>query len=160
VEGKTLTTTAVVVPDLREKLSPTELAEQLKFVLQLRDDLNHLTHMVEQLRSVRQQLQTRNELLKGNPKTESLIKPAQDLAGKMNAVEEKLHNPRAEVAYDILAQRGGAKLYSKLGALYEWAKDSDGLPTQGMRETYAEEARELQQLGKEFQGLLSSDLAR
>ena len=36
------------------------------------------------------------------------------------ALEEKLHNPKAKVTYDILAQKGGAKLYSQLFA-------SDGL---------------------------------
>ena len=56
----------------------------------------------------------------------------------MDDLENKLHNPKAQVTYDILAQRGGAKLYSQLGALYEWAKDTDDGPTQGMREVYAE----------------------
>src|SRR5207245_1584418 len=102
----------------------------------------------------------RDELLKDNPKSEALLKPGQELVRKLDALEEKLHNPKAEVAYDILAQRGGAKLYSQLAFLFETVKDSDGAPTQGMREVYAEEARLLADYGSELNGLISGDLAK
>jgi len=41
-------------------------------------------------------------------------------------VEEKLHNPKAEVTYDILAQKGGAKLYSQLATLLDWMATATG----------------------------------
>jgi hypothetical protein len=105
-------------------------------------------------------LTARNELLKGNPKADALIKPAQELLGKLDALEEKLHNPKAQVAYDILAQRGGAQLYSQFGFLFESVKDNDGPPTQGVHEVYAEHAQTLQRCGTELNGLLSGDLTR
>jgi hypothetical protein len=63
------------------------------------------------------------------------------------------------VTYDILAMKGGARLYSKLVPLYSWAAEGDGAPTQGMREMQAEHARELTQLEDEWKGLVAGDLA-
>jgi hypothetical protein len=160
LDNKPFSTTLLVQPDARSTLAPALLDEQLKLALQLRDDITRLARMVQQIRAVRQQLTDRSQLLKGNPSAESLIKRAQELQGKLDALEAQLHNPKAEVTYDILAQRGGAKLYSQLGALFEFVKDGEGIPNQGMREVYAEQARELQQLGIRLNALLHDDLAR
>src|SRR5262249_31692540 len=131
----------------RPEFDATQLGEQLKFALQMRDDINRLSGMVNQLRAVTRQLVSLNELLKDNPKAETLVKSSKEVIGKLDALEEKLHNPKAEVAYDILAQKGGAKLYSQLAFLFEIVKDADGAPTQGMQEVYADYARELKQHG-------------
>ena len=66
---------------------------------------------------------------------------------------------RPRSSYDILAQKGGTKLYSRLSPLLEWATQGDGAPTQGLREVYAAQHQELQQCDAEFQALLSKDLA-
>ena len=71
-----------------------------------------------------------------------------------------MHNAKAEVTYDILAQRGGAQLYSKLGFLFESVKDGDGPPTQGVMEVFVECTRELQQHEGELRSLLVGDLAK
>src|SRR5262249_37657517 len=85
--------------------------------------------------------------------------PGRELIQKLDALEEKLHNPKAQVTYDILAQRGGAKLYSQLSILYEDAKQP-GIVTQGLREVYAERAAELQRYDDELHSLLNGDLAK
>jgi len=82
-----------------------------------------------------------------------------ELVRKCDALEARLHNPTAEVTYDILAMKGGAQLYSKLVPLYSWAAQGDGAPTLAMREMYAEHARELKQLEDEWKGLVAGDLA-
>jgi hypothetical protein len=75
-------------------------------------------------------------------------------------LEEKLHNPKAQVSYDILAMKGGAKLYSQLIFLYNLLLESDGAPTQGVKDVYAEQAAELHKLEKEFDSLAGGDVAR
>src|SRR5262249_28088407 len=97
VDGKTQTATVAVQADPRDQLSEGDLSEQLKFALAIRDDLNRLTRMVNQIRSIRKQLSGREELLKDHPKAEALIKPSQELIRKLDALEENLHNPKAEV---------------------------------------------------------------
>jgi hypothetical protein len=146
--------------DRRVKIPAADLAEQLKLALAIRDDFSRIAGIVERLRAVKRQLATRAELLKDDKAAEPLVKEGKALVAKLDALEEKLHNPKAEVVYDILAQKGGAKLYSQLGAMYDWITDSDGAPTQGMRDLYAEHARELRGLEAEWHSLLDQELPR
>lgn len=160
VDGQTLTTPVLVRQDPRVEEKPADLEEQLKQALALRDEIGRLSEMVKRLRSVRAQLARRDALLAGNPKAKPLIEQSKALIAKLDALEEKLHNPKAEVSYDILAMKGGARLYSQLLSLYEWFHDSDGPLTQGMKEVYAEHAAELKKCAGEFEAILSEDLAR
>ena len=113
----------------------------MDFVLGLRDDLNRLSRTVEQLRSVREQLRSRNALLGPLKAAAPLVKAGASLVAKCDDLEGRLHNPTAQVSYDILAMKGGTRLYSKLAPLYNWALEADGRPTQGMKEMAAEHRR-------------------
>ena len=77
---------------------------------------------------------------------------------QLDALEEKFHNPKAKVSYDILAQKGGAQLYSQLASLFETAKDADGAPTEGLRDVFKEQAGLLEQYEKAWKELTESDL--
>ena len=63
------------------------------------------------------------------------------------------------MTYDILAMRGGAQLYSRLSPLYGFAADGDGAPTQGVREVFAGQKKELEALEGELAVLLGDRLA-
>jgi hypothetical protein len=171
VDGKTLTTKLVVAADPRmttqlasaSQRSPepdATLTEQLDLALKIRDDISRLAETVNRIRSVRKQLNERGELLKDDAKAEALIKDSKAFIEKLDALEAKLHNPKAEVTYDILGDKRGAQLYSKLSALFDWIKDGDGAPTQGWRDEYAEQMKELQKYLEEFKGLVTGDLAK
>jgi photosystem II stability/assembly factor-like uncharacterized protein len=165
-EGKTYTASLEIKPDPRlhsddaARTDPASLNAQVQLALKVRDDITRLTTLVERLRAVRKQLTDRNELLKENPGATSLVKSSKELIDKLNALEAKLHNPKAQVAYDILAMKGGAKLYSQLIWLYNLLLDSDGAPTQGVREIYAEQSAALQKLDHEFGELAAGEVAR
>lgn len=141
--GKTYTTTTKVLPDPRVQMSDADYQQQYAFGLSVRNDITRLSRMIRQLQSVRKQLAARNDLLQGNAKAEQLVKDSNALIAKLNAFEAKVHNPAAEVVYDILAFEGGAKLYSRLSLLYLYIIDADGVPTQGMKEQAAQEKTEL-----------------
>ncbi len=158
VEGKSITTKLVVHPDPRVKLDPTEYREQLRFALMLREDITSLTRCVEALRSVRQQIKDRSKLLGDDKKREDLVVASKAFVEKLDRLEEEFHNAKAEVTYDILARKGGAKLYSQMAFLYELIRDSDGAPTQGIRELYEEQQTELKKLLSEWQKILKEDL--
>jgi photosystem II stability/assembly factor-like uncharacterized protein len=157
--GKTLTTTVEVRPDPRVQVPPEELKEQLALELQVRDDIDRLVDAVARLRAVKRQLASRNELLGEAARTAALRKESKALAKKLDELEEQLHNPRAEVAYDILAQKGGAKLYSQLVLLFVTLQEADGAPTQGVREMHAEFQRELDRLLAGWEALVRGDVA-
>jgi hypothetical protein len=128
--------------------------------MKVRDDFAKLVGTVQQLQAVRKQLRERNELVELVAKAEPLVKASNDLIAKLNALEEKLHNPKAQVTYDIFAAKGGAKLYSQYAFLFDVVKDGDGPPTQGMSSVYAILAAELEKLVGEFQGIVGGDLAK
>ena len=109
---------------------------------------------------MKKQLEERDDLLKDDEKAEPLVKASKEFLTKLDALEEKLHNPKAKVTYDILAQKGGARLYSQLAALFETVKDADGPPTQGLRDQYAEQAKLLEQYEEEWKSLKEHDLEK
>jgi hypothetical protein len=172
VDGKSYSTPLEVRPDPRVSaldsmsVSGTNgagaaaLEEQLKLALAMRDDITRLTDIVERLRSIRKQLNERNDLLKEDPRAAALIKASKEFITKLDDLEATLHNPKAQVTYDILAQKGGAKLYSQFAWLYELIRASDGAPTQGLKEVYADQNTELKKLGTEFDHLLAQDLSQ
>jgi hypothetical protein len=144
--------------DPRSKVPMTELKEQLAFALQLREDIDRLVGVVEALRSLRRQLAARNELLEDDSKAAALVKRSKALMARLDALEAELHNPKAEVSYQIMAQKGGARLYSQLGPLFSLVKDAEGAPTQGMREVRAELSRRLDTLVQDWEALLRTEL--
>jgi hypothetical protein len=160
--GKTLTAPLKVVPDPRGDLPQNDLEAQLTFALRVRDDISRLTDLVNQVRSVRDQLKGRNTALaprKGENGIGDLMKASDSVIAKANALEDKLHNPSAEVVYDILAMKGGTRLYSRLAPLQMWAMEAAGPPTSGMTQVLAEQEEELAALEAETKQFLSTDVA-
>lgn len=159
VDGKTETTPLRILPDPRTQMTDAEYKQQLDFGLQVRDDVTRLTKDVLQLRRIRDQLQARNKLLEGNTAAAEIVETSTRMLGMLEVLEQKMHNPKAEVNYDILAFQGGAKLYSQLAALYDAAVSGDLVPTGGMKDRYAELKPELEAYEAELKKLVTEDLA-
>ncbi len=153
--GASQTVSFEVLPEPRVGLKAADYAEQTTFALQLRDDITKLSGIVHDLQAVRAQVKARNEALKSVASAAALVKAGEALVPRLDALEAKLHNPKAEVTYDILAMKGGARLYSQLSPLYTFAYEADGVPTQGMREVYAAYARELAAGEAEWKAILT-----
>ena len=160
--GKTETAPVRVVSDPRGDLSQQDLEAQAAFAVRVRDDISKLTDLVNQLRSVRDQLKARATALEPR-KSESgvadLIKSSEGAIKKAESLEDKLHNPSAEVVYDILAMRGGSRLYSRLSPLQLWAVEATGAPTAGMTQVLTEQEQELAQLDAEARQFITGDVA-
>ncbi len=159
VDGKTATAPLKVLPDPRSTDTPQDLEAQLGFVLDIRDQITRLTRTVLRLQSVRKQLAARNDLLAKETAAADLIKASTDLITKLDALEAKLQNPKAEISYDVLAMRGGAMLYSRLSPLFDIAKNGDGAPTQGVRDVFAIYKQDLDAQESALNELLAKDLA-
>jgi len=162
VAGKSETVPVHVVPDPRGDLSQADLEAQAAFALRVRDDVSKLTGLVSTIHSVKEQLQARIKALEprqSEPGVADLVKSARGALKTADALENRLHNPTAEVVYDILAMRGGTRLYSRLAPLQMWAIESEGLPTSGMQQVLQEEEQELTALAGETQQFVSKDVA-
>ncbi len=155
VDGRSTSAPIVVKPDPRSKASQADLEAQQAFALDVRDTFSRITENVNRLRAVSGQLKARNTALKGHAPSAPLVKASEAALTKIEAFEEEIHNPSAQVVYDILAMKGGAKLYSRVSPLLDFVIDGDGAPTQGAREVFADQKRELE----EWEGRLKQFLA-
>lgn len=156
--GSAKETTLHIDGDPRVKVERTILEQQLKENLEIRDSITRITRIVKDLRNVAKQLKERNDLIKSRANAKELSTKSADLLKKLDALENKLHNPTAEVVYDILAMKGGTKLYSRLIFAYITAIDGPGPTTQGVKEVYAEQKAELDQLDREWKSMVDGDL--
>jgi photosystem II stability/assembly factor-like uncharacterized protein len=127
-----------LLSDPRVSSSAADLSAGNTLALSIRDDISRLTLLVREIRSVRSQLEARNELLRlqGWSSANELSESSKALIIRLDNLEAKLHNPRAEISFDILAMKGGAKLYSQLSFLFDTCIRSDDLPTEGMHKMY------------------------
>jgi photosystem II stability/assembly factor-like uncharacterized protein len=140
--GKTAETTVRVLPDPRQQVAAADQEAQVRFTLAVRDDLTRLTRLITDLQAVRSQLQARKAVLAATEAMRPLTADIDAAIGELTALEGQVHNPHAEVVYDILAMKGGARLYSRLSPLLMFA-DGDGPPTQGLRDVHAALQEEL-----------------
>lgn len=161
VAGQTYTAQGEVAADPRSPVAAAELQQNHDFALRVRGALNTVADHIEAIRAVRAQtadLQTRTAKLVG---AEALQASAKTLLARCDAIESRLHNPEAEVVYDVLrGHGGGAKLYSQLAPLYSDVQSSDYAPTQGQREELERNLAELAAIEREIASLRADDLAR
>lgn len=161
VDGRTLNSPVRVLPDPRGSVPQRELDAQVAFALRVRDHISRLTGLVNQLRSVRDQLQGRIRTLESRRSERGvaeLLGESASVIRKADALEARLHNPAAEVVYDILAMRGGTRLYSRLAPLQMWAVEGEGVPTAGMTQVLEEQEKELDDLERDTRTFVAQDV--
>jgi photosystem II stability/assembly factor-like uncharacterized protein len=162
VDGRTLTSPLRVLPDPDRSAPAADLEAQLTFALRVRDSVSRLTGVVNRLRTVREQLQARTKALE--PRREErpvadLLTSVEKVIEEADALEDRLHNPTAEIVYDILAMPGGTRLYSRLAPLLMWAVEGEGQPTAGMMQVLQAQEKELAELERELELWLANGVA-
>jgi photosystem II stability/assembly factor-like uncharacterized protein len=157
VGTRSSSTSIDVRADPRSPATMDDHAANLAFALELRAALDRTLGLVEAAQAIRTQVTDVKTRAASNA---SVVQAADAVIARCDAIEGALHNPDADVVYDILAGRsGGAKLYSQLSPLYSWAQDSDHAPTQGMRERRDELLAELGTHERALAGLRAGELA-
>lgn len=160
VNGTTISEAGLeITADPRSNISAADMQASFDFAkknISLLDRAHTLittfSGVATQLKDLRQRLNTRSDLVNLLAQLESAEKKAGEL-------ERAVHNPDAEVVYDVLAGReGGAKLYSQLSPLYDWSQYSDHAPTAGMLGRQKELEAELSAREADLQQLLDDHL--
>ena len=159
---KTATREIEVLADPRAGVSEADIRASVDFTLASRDALNRTLDAIEQVRSAHEQADDIVKRLAATGKHADLVALAAALVKRCDEIEARLHNPRAEVVYDILAQKGGAQLYSQISFLYSssGSQSSDYPPPQGTRERLAALDAEVAALNAEVQKMRSGEIAR
>jgi len=149
----------MIYEDAKISIQKEALAQEA-LALRLRKDVTEVTEVVEGIRSIKKQIEANAKLIAKEPNVKPVLEGGKKLIEKLDALEEKLHNPKAKVSYDILAQKGGAKLYSQLVWLIEVSQDGDGPPTQGVLDLLPDLEKELAKYAAEYAGLRKNELAK
>ena len=158
--GQVLTTDLKLVSAPNQAFSNEELGAQLGFALQVRNTITDLTKTGHLLQSIQSQLKERNRLLAENEQAKGLIEASNRLIPRLDDLEARIHNPNAQITYDVLAMKGGAQLYSRLAPLLLWINQGDTPPTQGAREVFESQAAELDKYKNEIGEVIDSDLRK
>lgn len=158
VDGKSASAPLTILPDPRSQVSAADLESQLAFALEVRDAFSRITTEVNRLRAIRDQLAARQPSLRNVGTAATLLKGTEAAVARIEALENEIHNPKAEVVYDILAMKGGTKLYSRISPLLDFVTDGDGAPTEGMRQVFADQKRELDEWQGRVKQFISGDI--
>ena len=161
--GQTLTAPIRVLADPRGDAPADDLAAQAALAVRVRDDISKVTDLVERVRTVRDQLKARNlalESRKDEERLAPLFKESEAAIARADVLDDKLENPTAEVVYDILAMRGGTRLYSRLAFLQMSVVEAEAAPTAGMMQVLVEEEKDLAALETETQQFITVDVAK
>lgn len=158
IDDETWTQPLVIESDPRLSSSEADAA-RLAFAAEASERFTRVTDHVLTVQSVREQIEARHRALADTPAGADLVAKGETLIAELDAIERVLHNPDAEVSYDILAGRhGGAQLHTQLEWLYIIASSNEGAPTQGMRERATALGSELTELEAKLDQLLGPDL--
>ncbi len=154
-------TTVEVRPDRRSPVPVAEMRAAFDRMRELRDTISRVVDRIEEIRWLQPQLLDLARRLEGDAAAAELVELARRSAASLDELERELHNPDAEVVYDILSRGGGARIHSILTLVYDWGMDgSDHAPTQGMREVVAEETAKLEAVEARLAALRARELAR
>jgi photosystem II stability/assembly factor-like uncharacterized protein len=153
--------TLMIEPDPRSPVTPDEILQNVAFSLELRDAFNAVVDEVAEIRDIRSQVEDLRARIGNAPEMTEIRASADRVIAACDTIENTLHNPEAQVGYDILAGRhGGAKLYSQLAFLYEGNTSSDYPPAQGLREGFDAAIAELHKRQGELTALRQGELAQ
>lgn len=148
-----------MLPDGRSRATAADRQAQLAFALELRADLNRVVADIGEVRAIQAQADDLAKRLVGDGRAAGLVAAANRVSRSAAALEARFHNPKAEIVYDILAQRGGTQLHSNLVFLYISAVWGEGAPTMGVREVAAELEALIADLEGKLAELKSGELA-
>ena len=161
LDGKTYTSTGVVLADPRSPVPADQLQQNIAFALQARAALDRLVDDIDEVRAIRAQTQDIKHRTAKNPAAKALQDAAEVVVMRCEELELRMHNPKAEVGYDVLAGReGGAKLYSQIAPLFTDIQSSDYAPTQGQSGQMDENLADLKHVEEQLSSLRNEDLAR
>ena len=154
VGAQTFTQPFEIVMDPRIQSTREDIQEQFRFLIGMRDKLSQTHAAVEQIRSIRRQV----DEWAGRTDAQTIADAASELKEKIAAIEGVLAQTRAKAQIDRL--KYPAMLNGKLTALISWVTSSDEKPTQQSREVYGLLADQVNTQLDELQQVIDEDVAK
>ena len=127
VGGKSLTASAEIQKDPRVNVSQADLEKQYELATRIRDRVSAGHETVNQMRSVRDQLDGLKKRLAADSGAKAVLDSADSLRKKINGVEEKIIQPKSKSGEDPLNYP--IQVTNQLMALQEVVESADTAPT-------------------------------
>jgi len=155
--GKTSTSSVELTKDPRVSATQADLDKQAEFALKIRDRVGAGDEAVNQLRSVRGQLEALKKRLAADTNAKPVVDAADALIKKMNAVEEKIIQPKSKAGEDPLNYP--IQVADQLTALQETVESADAAPTAASFTVFDELNSRLEAQLAAWRDIQSKDLA-
>ncbi|HYL73825.1 MAG TPA: glycosyl hydrolase [Bryobacteraceae bacterium] len=155
--GQTQTADFDLKLDPRVNVSQADLEQQLKLLLDTRDELSRVYDTVNQIQDVRSQLAGLKRRLPENASSKTIATAADDLEKKLVAVREELVNLTIDANEDSLAYP--PQLDAKLAYLAMDVGTADSAPTEAEQKQFAKLKRQSGELLARWDDLQRRDLA-
>jgi hypothetical protein len=152
VDGEVQTKAFELRTDPRFDVPESDIQEQFKFAMQIRDAIDAANKGVIRIRELKSQL---DEQLADASKP---IKAVDSFTGKISAVEEELYQVKNQSGQDPL--NFPIRLNNRLAYLVKSVESGDGLPTKGSREVFTLLKGELDQHLSQLNSIIESDLSK
>jgi len=157
VEGKSQTVPLQLKMDPRATASPEDLRKQFELEQRITSRLTITHKSVNQLRSLRAQVEGMNKKYSGVDAWQPLKPLAEDLLKKLTGVEESLVQTKVKSTEGLL--NFPTMLDEQLITL-NWVVDAgDASPTRGQNETFDLVSRKIEEQLSRWDGIISQDLS-
>ena len=136
VGGKTETAEVEITKDPRVSASQADLEKQEEFAMRIHDRVSAGHEAVNQIRSVRSQLDALRKRLSADPSAKPVLDEADALRKKIGAIEEKIIQPKSTSGEDPL--NFPIQTADQLVALQETVESADTAPTRASYTVFEE----------------------
>lgn len=158
VDGEERSTELVVRKDPRSAGDLADIDQQVSMQLELRDDINAATNLINRMEWMRKQLQDLRDLLADEETAEAVLAAADHFEAKIAAVEDQVLQPMNREA-DSKSFRFPNLLYAKLSVLAgDVAENVDFAPNVQQREVHELLRGSLEKHTREFEEVLETEL--
>jgi photosystem II stability/assembly factor-like uncharacterized protein len=156
VLGKAYTAPLQIEPDPRLKVTQDDLQKQFDLLIQVRDKVTETDDAINQIRDLRDQINTINKRLKGDPRAEAIATAGKSLDKKMTEVEEALIQTKAKSGQDVL--NFPIRLNNQLVALGGVVASADSAPTQQSYEVFDMLAKSVNEQLAKWKAIVGADV--
>jgi photosystem II stability/assembly factor-like uncharacterized protein len=157
VGGKTESAKVEITKDPRLSVSQADLQKQEEFAMKISERVGAGNEAVNQIRSVRTQLEALKKRLGADSSAKPVLESADALIKKMNAVEEKIIQPKSTSGEDSL--NFPIQVANQLADLQGTVESADTAPTGGSTAVFEELNKRLELQLTAWHEIQSKDLA-
>jgi seryl-tRNA synthetase len=154
--GKAYTAPLQIEPDPRLKVTQADLQKQFDLLMKIRERVTETDDAINQIRDLRDQINSINKRLKGDPRAKAVADAGKGLDKKMTEVEEALIQTKAKSGQDVL--NFPIRLNNQLVALGRVVGSAASAPTQQSYEVFDMLAKAVDEQITKWRTIVGTDL--